>query len=387
MVKTHDPTGESHSDFCILNGRDDARLSDVERLTIVGGGSLDRIVSTLARSISSVTLESLVPGIDLSQVVRNHDRYVQLREDGEIAKLFLPPHDVASPSVTPIHGFPNGGVFDLEFPSEFPNSEWSSVSTYAETTENQRSYVRLWEHAQPHPVRPTIIAIHGWTMGDQRVNSLAFLPGFLFSIGCNVALVELPFHGRRKAPSVASNSLFPSADPVHTTLAIAHSLRDLRTLAAYLGTRGHSHLRCVGMSLGAYVAALWLSLDKLERAALLVPLVSMGDMAWELLKARKRAGIPFPRALTRALLRDLFWEHCALAHTPETRQESIMVIAGRGDHLVPSSQVELLRRHWPHAQFVWASGGHAAATRRGEAFEVMLSFLLDSGVEYVKGPS
>ncbi len=386
MVKMHGQSGDSHSDFCILNGRHDARLSDVERLTIVGGGSLDRVLTTLARSISSVTLESLVPGIDLSQISHNHERYVQLRESGELTRLFEPPHDFCRPDVTPIHGFPDGGVYDLAFPSPFPQGGTYFVSDYDAVRENQISYVRLWEHAEPSPGRPTVVAIHGWTMGDQRVNSLAFLPGFLFSIGCNVALVELPFHGRRKAVgSAAMSALFPSADPVHTTVAIAHSLRDLRSLSAYLDSRGHSNLCCVGMSLGAYVAALWLSLDKLERAALLVPLVSMGDMAWELLKARKRSGIPFPRGITRALLRDLFWEHCALAHVPKTEQESIMVIAGRGDHLVPSSQVGLLQKHWPRAHFVWASGGHAAGTQRGEAFEVMLKFLLNSGEGYVKG--
>ncbi len=384
MVKVHRHVGGSHSDFCILNGRDDARLSDVERLTILGGGSLDRVLSTLARSISSVTLESLVPGLDLVKIVENHERYADLRASGELRKLLEPPKEFFSPLVTPIHGFPNGGVYDLEFPSAFPVSELKYSSEYSAVKENQISYVRLWEHAELNPARPTIVAIHGWTMGDQRVNSLAFLPGFLFSIGCNVALVELPFHGRRKASGVAAAQVpFPSADPVHTTIGVAHSLRDLRALRGYLTSRGHVRICCVGMSLGAYVAALWLSLDRLDRAALLVPLVSMGDMAWDLLKARKRAGSPLPKGLTRALLRDLFWEHCALAHEPKTEQESIMVIGGRGDHLVPSSQVELLRKHWPKAHFVWAAGGHAAATQRGEAFEVMLRFLLDWGEGYV----
>ncbi len=384
MVKVDRHGGDSYSDFCILNGRDDARLSDVERLTIVGGGGLDRVLSTLARSISSVTLESLVPGLDLAKIVENHERYVELRNSGELSRLLEPPGELYSPRVTQIHGFPSGGVYDLEFPSAFPVSELKFSSEYCTIKENQTSYVRLWEHAEPNPARPTIVAIHGWTMGDQRVNSLAFLPGFLFSIGCNVALVELPFHGRRKASGVpAAQVPFPSADPVHTTIGVAHSLRDLRTLREYLVSRGHVRMCCVGMSLGAYVAALWLSLDRLDRAALLVPLVSMGDMAWELLKARQRAGSPIPKDLTRSLLRDLFWEHCALAHTPKTEQESIMVIAGRGDHLVPSSQVELLSKHWPKAHFVWAAGGHAAATQRGEAFEVMLRFLLDWGEGYV----
>jgi len=347
---------------------------------MVGGGGLDRILSALARSISSVTLDSLVPGIDLGDLVKDHERYVQLREGGFLERLFEAPRLRRSPLVTPIHGFPDGGVFDLEFDSPFPNDEVRLSPSYNELRENQISYVRLWEHAQPNPLRPTIVAIHGWTMGDQRVNSLAFLPGYLYSIGCNVALVELPFHGRRKvAAPTSSTDLFPSANPIRTTLAVAHSLWDLRVLSGYLAMRGHSNLCCVGMSLGAYIGALWASLDRLHRAVLMVPLVSMGDMAWELLKSRKRSGVKVPRQITRGLLRDLYWDHCVLAHTPKTEQRAMMVIAGRGDHLVPSSQVALLQRHWPDASYVWAAGGHAAGTQRGEAFDTMISFLLNSG--------
>ena len=55
---------EAASDFCILNGREDARLSEVERLTILGGASLDRVVSRLGKSLSQVTLDTFAPTLD-----------------------------------------------------------------------------------------------------------------------------------------------------------------------------------------------------------------------------------------------------------------------------------------------------------------------------------
>lgn len=362
---------DTASDFCILNGREDARLSDVERLTILGGASLDRVLTRLGKSLASVTLESFAPTLDTATLRAQAITLAHLREKGEIAKLFAPPTRTITPEITPIHGFPQGAVIDLEFASHFPERGWAHDSGYTSTEENTTSYVRLWEHREPLPNRITIIAIHGWTMGDQRVNSLAFLPGLLYSLGCNVALVELPFHGRRRPHGLPADlPLFPSADPIRTCLAVAHALYDLRCLRTFLSQRGHVRHSCVGMSLGAYVTALWGSLDRLDKIALMVPLLSMGDMAFDLL-CQKGA-----HDLTREFMQSLFYDHDPLKGEPVTPQESIMVVAGTGDHLVPQTQISQLQSRWPRANVLWVGGGHAAATNRTEAFDKIATFLL-----------
>ncbi len=359
------------SDFCILNGREDARLSDVERLTILGGASLDRVLSRLGKSLTSVSLDTFAPSLDIAALKAHAFTLSVLRQRGDIGALFVPPTRALDPEITPIHGFPEGAVVDLEFASHFPERGWSHDPGYTSTEENTTSYVRLWEHRVHIPDRITIVAVHGWTMGDQRVNSLAFLPGLLFSLGCNVALVELPFHGRRRPQGLPEEvPLFPSADPIRTCLATAHALYDLRSLRSFLAKRGHTKLSCVGMSLGAYVTALWASLDRLDKAALLVPLVSMGDMAFELIE-RKGMG-PMPRDFVF----DLFADHYPLQREPATPQESILVIGGTDDHLVPKSQISQLQSDWPRANVIWVGGGHAAATNRTEAFDRIAKFLL-----------
>lgn len=126
------------------------------------------------------------------------------------------------------------------------------------------------------------------------------------------------------------------------------------------------------MSLGAYVTALWASLDVLDKAALLVPLVSMGDMAYELLQRDSMS------SLSREFLLDLFSDHYPLRHEPATKQESIMVIGGTNDHLVPQSQIGQLQARWPKVNVVWVGGGHAAATNRTEAFDRIAQFLMSS---------
>ena len=132
----------------------------------------------------------------------------------------------------------------------------------------------------------------------------------------------------------------------------------------------------MGMSLGAYVGLLWCSLDALSRAVFMVPLVSMGDMAWELVRLQHRTDKEAPQGMTKSFLRDLFFDHYPLGRSPATRQESILVVGGRGDHLVPRNQITLLREKWPHAKVAWAAGGHGAPAHQGECFETVRSFLL-----------
>jgi pimeloyl-ACP methyl ester carboxylesterase len=362
---------ETVSDFCILNGREGSRLSEVERLTVLGGASLDRVLTKLAKSLTRVSLETFAPALELATLQSQALTLELLRQRGEIAQLFDPPLRQPDPEITPIHGFPDGAVIDLEFSSHFPERGWSHDPGYISTEENTTSYVRLWEHRQFDPQRMTIVAVHGWTMGDQRVNSLAFLPGLLFALGCNVALVELPFHGRRRPHGLPHDlPLFPSADPVRTCLAMAHALYDLRCLRRLLASRGAHRVSCVGMSLGAYVTALWASLDRLDRSALLVPLISMGDMAFDLLKLKGDDGV------SREFLRGLFADHFPLRHEPATPQESILIIGGTGDHLVPKTQISELQKSWPRATVEWVSGGHAATTNRTESFDRIARFLM-----------
>ena len=377
MAKNNTRTHDTVSDFCILNGRNDARLSDVERLTMLGGGALERVLSKLGRNLDNVRLDTFAPGLDPQTLLEYRTKLLKLRTEGALRELLAAPTATVEPHVVPIHGFPNGRVVDLAFDSHFPASNWQHDCDYQLIEENQISHVRLWEHTDRSEPRPTIVAIHGWTMGDQRVNSLAFLPGLYFSLGCNVALVELPFHGRRM-PSNALDGmpLFPSADPIRTCVGTAHALHDLRSLSAFLERQGHSQICCIGMSLGAYVGALWSALDNLHRTVLVVPLVSMGDMAWELLKRKYSDNGPIPPELSLSLLRDLFSDHNPLSFSPKTAQESIMVIRATGDHLVTRSQIALLRQGWPRAKYLWTEGGHGAATKQGDIFTRMTRFLL-----------
>jgi len=352
-------------------------LSDVERLTRLGGSGLDRLLQRLGKSLASVTLDAFAPGLEVEALKRQHLALLELRGSGALGQLFKDQKGDTAPSVVPIHGFPVGGVYDLEFHSTFPAAEWAHDKEYNSLVNNQTSYVRLWEHDTPQVDRRTIVAIHGWTMGDQRLNSLAFLPGLFYRLGLDVVLVELPFHGRRRG--AREGVVFPSTDLALTNEALAQAIADLRSIRSIVERRSSTALGAIGMSLGAYVASLWAGLDKLAFCIPVVPLVSMSDLAWRLVGEKPHLGAE-AAGVTKEVLQEVFAHHCPLSFTPQTAGESAFIIASRDDSVVPATQPERLGAHWEGARLVWVDGGHEALFQRSQAFSRAIEFLSALGL-------
>ena len=129
---------------------------------MLGGAGLDRLVQRLAKSLESVTLDAFAPGLQLTSLQQHYESLLSLRTSGALERLFQRDTARIDAAVVPIHGFPLGGVYDLEFHSTFPRDSWSHDPEYAALVQNQISYVRLWEHSDRNPARRTIVAIHGW---------------------------------------------------------------------------------------------------------------------------------------------------------------------------------------------------------------------------------
>jgi Alpha/beta hydrolase domain containing 18 len=273
-----------------------------------------------------------------------------------------------------VHGFSDGEVVDLRFPSAY--RPFSATVPARMPPENSTVYVRHWRHSVGAPA--TIVAIHGWTMGDQRINSLAFVPGMFYLLGLDVAIVELPLHGRR-APRKGERPAFPGPDVIITNEAIGQIISDLRELTMFLKGRGVSEVGVIGVSLGAYVAALWSSLEKLSFCIPIVPLCSMAEVAWEIVSRRP----DFPRlqadGLSIELLRNLFVVHSPLIHKPKHDRTRALIIAGIADKMVPARQTNMLWGHWHHPQLFWFDGGHAAQFKRSGAYEEIKKFLVGLG--------
>jgi len=134
------------------------------------------------------------------------------------------------------------------------------------------------------------------------------------------------------------------------------------------------------MSLGGYTAALWASLDKLAFVIPVVPLVSIGDMVWDLFRNEAKVNGAIASGellgLTREELRALYEVHCPLSYTPKVPLERRMILAGLGDEIIPSNQPQMLWTHWGKPRIHWFEGGHLAQIAEGGALREVHNFLL-----------
>lgn len=344
----------------VVNAEEPEGFSRFESLSVDGPRKLERAIATLSQSLQALNRKTLFQGQSLRLLA------AKLAASEPIAispEHFTAPIHPAQYSLVELSRIDDGAVFDLSFPSPlnptFPG--W-----FRDLSKNGVTHCRLWE--RPDAIG-TLVAIHGWNMGSQRINSLAFLPGHFFRLGYNVAMFELPLHGRR----LEEGLLFPSMDLLLTGHAMRQAIFDLRALCGVLQGRGHRSFGVLGSSLGAYVGALWGALERLSCMVLTVPLVSLSHFTWDMMRTELTPKQIKELGISRKALAGLLSYHSPLSYGPATPDSQVMVVAGRGDTLIPKKQIALLRRRWPNAMIHWADGGHGA--QLGKASPQIESFL------------
>lgn len=370
--------GESFGDYCVVPGADRERnLSDLERLSLLGAQRLEQALRFFVGGLEPEEVCQRLGDLDIEAVKEAAMFYGTagwLESPASFYQLGAAPTGVAE---TAIHGFSDGEIVDLEFESAYRPYHPDYQATLRELGGSNPVQVRLWRHHQPSEL--TVVAVHGWAMGDPRLNSLAFLPGLYYRAGLDVALYELPLHGRRVDRGGAQDSewmsFFPSSDLMLTNEAIGQSIYELSALRAYLGSNGIGQVGAIGVSLGGYLAALWASLEKIRFCVPVVPLVSMPDFVWRVLGAHR----DFPRwrsaGLSLQLLREAFGVHSPLREPLCLPSSDVMIIAGSDDTLIPQRQVEALWEHWGQPEIVWLTGGHARALGGTEVINHVFEFL------------
>lgn len=358
--------------------RPNTDLSSWERLTLSGGDNLLRVLRLLSKKFSWGSLSDAVVSADLDHMRAEIDYYKNTKFVLRPSTFFHPPKEL--PKVCLSEPFPlsRGEIVDLLFQSNFIPRYKPFAAEFSKFRENQKVHARMWRHP-PGESLGTIIAVHGWFMGDQRVSALTMVPGFFFRLGLDVILYELPYHGRRAPLGNDTGALFPSAHVARTNEGFAQAIYELRSLAAWVKAEtGHS-VGTIGMSLGGYTAALWAALDKLAFVIPVVPLVSIADMARKLAEDSKEgnAGI---RAIDlggidQDELEAIYAVHCPLSYRPKVPHDRRMIIAGLGDPVIPASQPEKLWEHWERPRIHWFQGGHIGQIVESDALKQVHAFL------------
>jgi pimeloyl-ACP methyl ester carboxylesterase len=276
-----------------------------------------------------------------------------------------PPADVVETRV-------ESGVFDLAWSSGYVPFLPEYRDEHLQHRENLTAHARLF---RGDPGRPTMVLIHGWGGGAYWLEERAFQVSYWQHHGYDVALFQLPFHGKRLPSGRTRGSLFPSPHVVRTNESFGQAVWDLRALRGWLEQRG-SKVGVMGMSLGGYTTAVWSTVDpKLQFAVPWIPAVDMADLMWrhgEDSPARRRA---VKAGVDAELLRDVFAVQSPLGRGCLLAPERRMIVAGKGDLITPPDQAERLWRHWGECAIHWFPGGHLAQVGRADAFRAVRRYL------------
>jgi len=238
-----------------------------------------------------------------------------------------------------------------------------------------------WVHRPAYP-RATVVTAHGFTMGQPRIDALVLFARQWFRRGLDVALLTLPHHGARTpADSRFSGERFAVPHVARLSEAVRQAIFELRLLTLWLREGVGGPVGLLGLSLGGYLTALAAGLyEDLDFAIPLVPPVCIGDLAWRFFQRSRHYKQGASPAFSQDELRSLYRVHSPLAHPLRMPRERLLIIAGRGDRIVPPEHPHALWLHWQKPRIHWYSGSHLAPFGRGRIVAEIEAHLRGLGI-------
>jgi len=233
-----------------------------------------------------------------------------------------------------------------------------------------------WVHQSTRP-RGTVLALHGFTMGNPRLDSFLLLASHWYRSGLDVALLTLPHHGARTPPAARfSGEHFAVPHVARLSEAVREAIYEIRQLLHWLREESGAPVGVLGLSLGGYLAALSAGLcDDLDFVIPIVPPVCIGDLAWRFFTQTRHYRAGGEATLSQQELRRAFRIHSPLAHSLRISPERVMIVAGRGDRIVPPEHPAALWSHWGEPRIHWFSGSHLTPFGRGRIARAILDHL------------
>jgi dienelactone hydrolase len=238
--------------------------------------------------------------------------------------------------------------------------------------------VEHWVH-EPEAPLGTVLAVHGFSMGYPRIDAIALFAAQCFRAGLDVALLTLPFHGpRTPADARFSGERFAVPHVARLNDAVRQAIYEIHVVSGWLRRQTEAPLGLLGLSLGGYLASLMAGLrSDLDFVIPMVPPACMGDLAWRFFsRSRRYRGNASP-AFSREELRAAYRVHSPLSYPRRVDKRRILILAGRGDQIVPPEHPHALWRHWDEPEIYWFSGSHLAPFRRGRLARALLRHIAE----------
>jgi dienelactone hydrolase len=241
--------------------------------------------------------------------------------------------------------------------------------------------VEHWMHGRKAP-RATVLALHGFSMGRPRIDAIALFAAEWFRRGLDVALLTLPYHGARTPPSARfSGQRFAAADPAAFNEAVRRAVYDIHVVRSWVRRETGRPVGLLGLSLGGYLSALLAGLcDDLDFVVPMVPPVCIGDLAWRFVERSPRRRTGMAPAYSRDELRAMYRVHSPLTFPLRVPKERVLIVAGRGDRIVPPEHPYALWRHWGEPRIHWFSGSHLAPFGRARILATAADHLAQLGI-------
>ncbi len=365
----------------------DLRARDRAQVTASAAGDV------VLRTVGACLVGSLAlplgyhPG-QIKRALADRDFYGALADSGDPTRFFhAPPGGVR---VEARHAGltrfrpKDGRCLDLRFTSPFEPVNPRERRAYLRHKKNRTAHLRYWSHRDGP--RPTILAIHGFSADLYLLNEWFFALPWLYSIGYDVALFTLPFHGARQTRySAFSGHGFFAGGVARINEAFGQAVLDFRIFVDHLmRERGVPRVGVTGVSLGGFTSALLAATEpRLSFAIPNVPLVSVPDLVleWQPIGLALRGAL---KALGQSVAdaRRMLAVTSPLTYKPLLPRERLMVIGGVGDRLAPPKHSRLLAEHWGHCGLYWFPGSHLVHFDRGEYLRHTARFLRDIGFSH-----
>jgi dienelactone hydrolase len=243
------------------------------------------------------------------------------------------------------------------------------------------------DYFAPHgafPARPGVLVLH--SLGATRTQVERSLCRSLAERGIAAALMALPYHLERRPPGSRPSDVLLHPEPERILSFFQQAEADLHASVTWLQARPEIDPRrvgVVGISLGAVVASLQMARD--ERLRVNVALLGGGDLAHILTHgaltflARREYR---RRGLNEAALRRALAPVDPLTSArPLTPPRRMLMINGRYDVIMPSSDVLKLWRAFGEPPLLWLDTGHYGPGLISDHLDDVIGDFLDAAFD------